>query len=128
MAIDWNECIPFEGKEKELPTGANMPPAINVLKLIKSWTILDAESDGGAKTGLKAADLKPGDVIIGAEPNLKSLDRIVGTYGSSAFEFEDVNGKKLGIQGWIDEHKTNPFEVLAIMRKLRELQGPGVHF
>lgn len=126
--IDWLQCIPFDGKGKNLPTGANLPPAVKILKLIKSWTVLDAESEEGVRTGLKAADLKKGDAIIGAEANKKSLDTIVGTYGPGEFEFIDVNGKHLDVAGWIATYKTNPFEVFAIMRKNRELAGDGVHF
>lgn len=126
--IDWLQCIPFDGKGKNLPTGANLPPAVKILKLIKSWTVLDAESEEGVRTGLKAADLKKGDAIIGAEANKKSLDFIVGTYGPGEFEFIDANGKHLDVAGWIAAHGTNPFEVLAIMRKNRELAGDGIQF
>jgi hypothetical protein len=111
-----NGCVAWNGIEAKLPTGALMPPAVNVLKLIKSWDVLDAESDEGFRT-VKTADLKEGDAIIGCKANNNSIARIILTYGADAFRFTAAAGQAFGIKQWIATFGTNPFEVLAIMRK-----------
>lgn len=111
-----NGCVAWNGIEAKLPTGALMPPAVNVLKLIKTWTVLDAESDEGFRD-VKAADLKPDDAIIGCHANNNSIARIILTYGPDAFRFTAAGGQSFGIKPWIATFGTNPFEVLAIMRK-----------
>ena len=128
IPIDWNQCIPFDGKGKNLPTGALMPPQVSILKLVHSWTVIDVESEEGVRSGLKASDLKPDMAIIGAEISIKALDSIIETFGESEFEFIDVNGARLSAAEWIAQYKTNPFVVLAVMRKNRELVGGGIHF
>jgi hypothetical protein len=111
-----NGCVAWNGIEAKLPTGALMPPKVDVLKLIKSWDVLDAESDEGFRT-VKAAELKPEDAIIGCKANNNSISRIIGTYGMDAFRFTAAGGQQFGVQQWIAQFGTNPFEVLAIMRK-----------
>ena len=111
-----NGCVAWNGIEAKLPTGALMPPAVKVLALIKSWDVLDAESDEGFRT-VKAAELKPGDAIIGCKANNNSIARIIKTYGMDAFRFTAANGAAFSVAKWIATFGTNPFEVLAIMRK-----------
>jgi len=102
-----------------------MPPKVNVLKLIKSWDVLDAETDEGFRT-VKTLELKADDVIVGCEPNNNSIRKILATYGNDAFRFISAAGQKLGPEAWSKQYGTNPFAVLAIMRKN---QGTGgVHF
>jgi hypothetical protein len=115
---DWLEgCVPWSGKEKTLPTGAILPPKVNVLRLIKSWTAL--RTDGEVVSGLKTADLLPGDIVVGAEPNNAAIRAILKTYGEDAFRIIDSYGRHLKPAAWVRRYKTNPFTVLAIMRKLR---------
>jgi hypothetical protein len=123
---DWLDgCVPWDGIEGKLPTGALMPPKVDVLKLIKSWDILDAEADEGFRT-VKGSELKPDDAIIGCEPNNNSIRKILATYGSDAFRFITATGQKFGPEAWATKMGTNPFAVLAIMRKNKG-EG-GVHF
>ena len=110
------ECVPWDGIEGKLPTGALMPPKVDVLKLIKSWRVLDAESDAGFRE-TKTKELTPDDAIIGATANLNSIKAILATYGSDAFRFMTATGQKVGPEAWAQRFGTNPFEVLAIMRK-----------
>lgn len=111
-----NDCVAWDGAEAKLPTGAIMPPKVDVLKLIKSWDVLDAENDAGFRT-VKTSDLKPEDAIIGCKANNNSIDRIIKTYGMDAFRFIAAGGQQFGVQQWIAQFGTNPFEVLAIMRQ-----------
>jgi len=114
---DWLEgCVPWDGIEGKLPTGALMPPKVAVLKLIKSWDVLDAETDEGFRT-VKSAALQADDAIIGCEPNNNSIRKILSTYGNDAFRFISATGQKLGPEAWAKAYRTNPFAVLAIMRK-----------
>ena len=113
---DWlDECVPWDGKEAALPAGANMPPKVDVLKLIKSWKVLDGESEEGF-IEKRRAEIQPEDVLIGAVPNNKSIKIILKTYGPQAFEFISANGKKMGPAQWAQAYGTNPFEVLAVVR------------
>lgn len=113
---DWLDgCIPWDGKEADLPAGANMPPKVDVLKLIKRWKVLDGESDEGF-IEKKRSEIQPEDVLIGATPNNNSIRIILKTYGSRAFEFITANGKKMGPEEWAKSFGTNPFEVLAVVR------------
>jgi len=115
---DWLDgCVPWDGKEEFLPLGALMPPKVNVLRLIKSWEALRA--DGNVVSGLKTADLLPDDIITGAEPNNAAIRAIMRTYDKDAFWFKDAYGKKYRPEQWAKKYHTNPFTVLAIMRKSR---------
>ena len=115
---DWLDgCVPWDGKEEFLPTGALMPPKVNVLRLIKSWEVL--RGDGEVVSGLKTADLLDDDIIIGAEPNKAAIRAILKTYGKDAFWFKDAYGHKFRPDQWAKRYGTNPFVVMAIMRKSR---------
>ena len=92
-----------------------MPPKVDVLKLIKSWKVLDGESEEGF-IEKRRAEIQPEDVLIGAVPNNKSIKIILKTYGPQAFEFISANGKKMGPAQWAQAYGTNPFEVLAVVR------------
>jgi hypothetical protein len=118
-------CVPWDGIEGKLPTGALMPPKVDVMKLIKSWDVLDAESVEGFRT-VKTVALQPDDIIIGCEPNNKSIELILKTYGPDAFRFINAVGQKLGPEAWAKSMGTNPFAVLAISRKNKG--DGGVHF
>jgi hypothetical protein len=117
-----DDCVAWDGVEAKLPVGSIMPPGVDVLKLIKSYDVLDAESDEGFRT-VKASELKPDDVIIGANANNKSIAKIVDTYGMDAFRFIAAGGQQYSLDKWIETFGTNPFEVLAIMKKN---SGPSV--
>ena len=114
---DWLEgCVPWSGKEKYLPTGALLPPKVNVLRLIKSWDVLRGDE---VKTGIKTAAFLPDDIIVGATPNNAAIRALMRTYGEDQFLFTDAYGRKFKPQAWTRKYKTNPFVVLAIMRQLR---------
>lgn len=113
---DWLEdCVPWDGREAALPTGALMPPKVDVLKLIFSWKILDGELEAGY-VEKKRAEIQPEDVLIGAVPNKNSIRIILKTYGPQAFEFITAGGAKMGPEEWAKTYGTNPFEVLAVVR------------
>jgi hypothetical protein len=125
---NWLEmCVPWDGKEQHLPRGANTPNGVSITALMKSWDVMDAEADSGFKT-VKTADLQPGMVIVGATPNNNSILKIIQTYGSSAFQFENATGQKCTPEKWVEMEKTNPFTLLAVMRMMVKLNGKGVRF
>ena len=115
---DWLEgCVPWDGKEKYLPTGALTPPKVRIEKLMKSWDVL---RDGDVKTGIKLSAIKPDDIIIGATPNNAAIRAILATWGENQFLFTDAYGRQLKPKAWVRKYKTNPFVVLAIMRMSRK--------
>ena len=118
---DWlDACIPWDGIEEKLPTGYQAPPGVDVLKLIRSWRILDAEAEDGVRE-VFARNLKPGDVVIGATANRNSIKAIMRTYGPDAFRFTDAHGEQHTAEKWADIAGTNPFELLAIGRITKRL-------
>jgi len=114
---DWLEgCVPWDGKEQYLPTGALTPPKVRIEKLMTSWDVL---RDGDVKTGIKLSAIKPDDIIIGATPNNDAIRAILATWGENQFLFTDYAGRKYKPKAWVRKYKTNPFTVLAIMRMSR---------
>ena len=114
-------CNKWDGKEASLPAGYQGPAGVTAVKLIKSWEVLDAESDEGFATK-KTAELKKGDVILGANPNNNSIARILQTYGSDAFRFTTATGDSLHPKDWFDKYQTNAFTLIAIRDKMLELK------
>ena len=118
---DWLDCcIPWDGIEEKLPTGYQAPPGMDILKLIRSWRILDAETDEGFRE-VFSRNLKPGDCIIGATANKNSIKAIMATYGPDAFRFTDAHGQEHSAKEWAELAGTNPFELLAIARMSKRL-------
>jgi len=114
---DWLEgCVPWNGKEKYLPTGALLPTKVNVLRLVKSWDVLRGDE---VKRGVKTAAIQADDIIVSATPNNAAIRAVLNTYGEDQFLFTDANGRQLKPKAWVRKYKTNPFVVLAIMRKSR---------
>ena len=115
---DWLEgCVPWDGKEKYLLTGALTPPKVRIERLMKSWDVLRGDE---VKKGLKLAAIKPDDIIIGATPNNAAIRAILSTWGENQFLFTDYAGRQLKPKAWVRKYKTNPFVVLAIMRMSRK--------
>lgn len=104
--IDWNECLPFEGEEKDLPTGEQTKiPNFRAIDLVKRWEILDIESDEGYKL-VKREELKPTDIIIGAQINEKAVIAVMKTYGKRFFVAARANAKGRLLDRWEWEELT----------------------
>jgi len=100
--IDWNECLPFEGEEKDLPAGEQTKiPNFRAIDLVKRWEILDTESDEGYKL-VRREELKLTDIIIGAQINEKAVNAVVRTYGKRFFVAvrADIKGRLLDRWEW----------------------------
>lgn len=111
--MGWLEgCVPWNGKEKYLPTGALLPPKVNVLRLIKSWDVLRGDE---VKKGIKTAAIQADDIIVSATPNNAAIKAMMMTYGEDQFLFTDAYGRQLKPRAWVRKYKTNPFVVRAIM-------------
>ena len=129
---NWLECIPFTGPERRFPVGAILPSGItDVTNLIKSVTVLDAESDDGFKI-LKKREVTANMQVINVQLNEKSIAMLVGPAGADS---EDIllidpnGGKKFTRMGWYDNHDhTDGLAMLAATRFMRDLRGPGIHF
>lgn len=120
---DWlGGCVPWNGKEKYLPTGALLPPGMpsdyDFSAFVKSWKVLM----DGETAWVKTSELKkmPGAMILRAEPNNEAIRDILSTWGEDQFLFTDAYGRQLKPKAWVRKYKTNPFVVLAIMRMSRK--------
>lgn len=127
---NWLECIPFTGYEKRFPDGVILPPGIrDVTSLIKSVTVLDAESEEGFRT-LKKGEVTKDMEIISVQLNEKSIALIAGQAGadSEAILIVDPNGgTKYTRLGWYDNHgHSDGLAMVAAVRFLSRLKGPGV--
>ena len=104
--IDWNECLPFEGEEKDLPAGEQTKiPNFRAIDLVKRWEILDTESDEGYKL-VRREELKPTDIIIGAQINEKAVNAVVKTYGKRFFVAARADAKGRLLDRWEWEELT----------------------
>ena len=91
--IDWNECVPWEGEERDLPVGEQTRiPDFRAVDLVRRWEVLDVESDEGFKV-VKKEELKPSDKIIGAQINENSVKAIKKAYGERWFVANRADGK-----------------------------------
>ena len=132
VEANWLECIPWTGYEKRFPVGATLPPGIrDVTSLIKSVTILDAESDEGFKV-VKKKEVTADMEILTVQLNENSIAIIVGPKGadSEAIQITDPDtGKIFTRLGWYNTHdKSDGLGMIAGTRFLRDIRGPGVHF
>jgi hypothetical protein len=103
---NWLECIPFGSKDKDLPCSVQFTVGINIIDLIKSITVLDAQSEEGFRV-LKTRELTKDMVIIDVELNEKSIAKIVGSQGadSNAIILIDPDGHTRYTRlGWYESH------------------------
>jgi hypothetical protein len=112
---NWLECLPWEGQEKSLPLGyTTMVPGLGIDKFVYRVNVLDAEEMEGFRS-IKKSELKPDDIIIGAEMNEKSIKKIVDTYGGDWIRLKDANsGKNYNRLEWQQKYGTDALELLAI--------------
>ena len=131
-AANWLECIPWTGYEKRFPVGVTLPPGIrDITNLIKTVTVLDAESDEGFKV-VKKKDVTADMDILNVQLNENSIAIIAGSKGadSDAILITDPdNGKLFTRLGWYNTHdKSDALGMIAGTRFIRDLRGPGIHF
>lgn len=120
----WLPCIPWTGEERDLPRGGNSKiPGFSPLKLVNRWEVLDAESEAGSRL-VKAAELKPDDLIIGARINEMSVLRLVANYGprfvvlAEADPGLEIEGAKmLTREEWHAKYHTDGLALWAIRNK-----------
>lgn len=110
---EWLECIPWDGMEKSLPLGGKLKvPGLTPEKLVRAWEVLDAEADEGTRK-VKTADLKPDDIIIGAEMSKPALARLAASYGDFV-QIKEANGVLLSWQEWQAKYGTDGLALWAI--------------
>ncbi len=120
---NWLEgCVPWDGKEKYLPSGVQLPPGMpaeyDFSVFIQSWKVLK----DGETSWVKTSELRkmPDAVILKAEPNNEAIRDLLSTWDENQFLFTDAYGRQLKPKAWVRKYKTNPFVVLAIMRISRK--------
>ena len=120
----WLPCVPWTGEERDLPRGGySKIPGFDPVKLVNRWEVLDAEAEEGSRM-VKAAELKPGDLIIGAKMNEKSIKRLVATYGPRFVVLEEADPglesagyRKLTCEQWHTKYGTDGLALWAIRNK-----------
>ena len=111
---EWLECIPWDGMEKSLPLGGKLKvPGLTPEKLVRAWVVLDAEAEEGFRQ-VKTADLKPDDIIIGAEMSKPALARLAASYGPDFVQIKEANGVLLSWQEWQAKYGTDGLALWAI--------------
>lgn len=113
---DWNECLPWDGEEKNLPLGEQTRiPNFRAMDLVRHWEILDVESDEGFRV-VKKDELKPEDKIIGCQINENSFKKIVETYGKRFFVAakSDPKGPLLDRWEWKEAFGSDVLELEAL--------------
>ncbi len=115
---NWLPCLPWDGHEKSLPLGYIIQiPNLNPVELVSRWEVLDAESDEGSRL-VKAKELKPNDVIIGAKMNEISIKKIEANYGPDWLIIKGASeGNSFNRIAWRDAFKTDGLILLAIREK-----------
>lgn len=117
MGDEWLECVPWDGLEASLPLGGKLKiPGLTPEKLVRAWEVLDAEAEEGCKT-VKTADLKPNDIIIGAQMSKPALARLAASYGPDFVQIKEANGKLLSWQEWQSKYGTDGLALWAIRNK-----------
>ena len=114
---EWLECVPWDGMEKSLPLGGKLKvPGLTPEKLVRAWVVLDAEAEEGCRQ-VKTADLKPDDIIIGAEMSKPALARLAASYGPDFVQIKEANGVLLSWQEWQAKYGTDGLALWAIRDK-----------
>ncbi len=119
----------YDGPASDLPLGGytkipNWRPEL----LVRSWTVLDVDSEEGY-IDKKTSELKKTDIIMGLTMNVKSLEKIVEFYGRDFYQIRDANGGPLmTLDQWQNKYHSNGLGLVAIRNQLFKLHGGGVHF
>ena len=128
--VDWLQCLEWTGNEKDLPVGEKtLIPGYRAVNLVRFWEILDADSDEGYKV-VKKAELRPGDIIIGAQINENSYQRVRKHYGPNFMLFkltnwpEYLNREEAEIATRVDPDKPG-MDVLELqaLKEIRNMRG-----
>ena len=130
--VDWNECLKFDGDEKSLPVGIKtMVHGFRAIDLVRRWEVLDPEEDEGYRV-VKRSEIGSNDIVIGAQINEKSVDRIRGTYGPRYATFKSLEyNEYMSREEWEIFTRKDPdkfgMDVLEL-EALRELRQGNVPY
>jgi hypothetical protein len=120
----WLGCLPWDGTEKSLPAGSiTVVPNFRAVDLVRRWEILDAEEDEGFRE-VRSSEIKPDDIIIGAQINENTVARLAGTYGKAflAGSPAGMPGVRLDRGQWKERFGTDLFELEALKQKRMGLE------
>ena len=113
--VNWLECIPWTGSEKDLPVGeVTTIPNFRALDLVRRWEVLDVEEESGFRT-VKRAEIGPNDKIIGCVINENAFNKVVETYGQNFFKAARANGgKQFNRWEWKSAYGSDVLELEAL--------------
>lgn len=130
--VEWLDCLPFTGEERLLPVGIKtMVPGFRAIDLVRRWEVLDPEEDEGYRV-VKRSEIGPNDIVIGAQINEKSVDRIRSTYGPRYATFKSLEyNEYMSREEWEISTRKDPdrlgMDVLEL-EALRELRQGNVPY
>lgn len=132
--VDWNECLKFDGDEKSLPVGIKTKiPGFRAIDLVKRWEVNDPEEDEGYRV-VKRSEIGPNDIVIGAQINENSVNRIKAPnrYGDRYATFKNLEyNEYLTREEWEIATRPSP-EVsgsdVLVLEALRELRQGNVPY
>ena len=131
--VEWLECLKFDGDEKSLPVGIKTKvPGFRAIDLVRRWEVNDPEEDEGYRV-VKGSEIGPNDIVIGAQINEKSVDRIKRTYKDRYATFKNLEyNEYLTREEWEIATRPSPdvpgsdVLVLEALRELRQGNVPYV--
>lgn len=124
----WLNCLPWDGEEKSLPLGEQTRiPNFQAADLVRRWEVLDPEEDEGYRV-VKRSELQDGDIIIGAQINENSVNKIVDTYGTRFFVAarSDRPGVLMNRAEWRVEFGTDVLELQALKQIRQKMKIGGL--
>jgi hypothetical protein len=123
----WLQCVPWDGEEKSLPVGEQTRiPNFRAVDLVRRWEVLDVEEDEGYRV-VKRSEIQPGDTVIGAQINEKSVAKIAATYGPRFFVAKATGVDKLMDRGeWRAAFGTDVLVLQALKEVRQSVAGGGV--
>lgn len=103
--IDWNECLPWDGPESQLPSGmGHLPENISILDMLLPDSVKRTRS-GGVLT------LKIDEEVYQA---------LVETYGASQILISTAQGGRITREQWYEQYGHSDGLKLAIIRELNK--------
>lgn len=116
---NWLECIAWSGEAKELPLGEEtLIPNFRAVDMVRRWEVADVENEETGIKVVKTSELKPTDVVLGAQINEALFNRAVKTYGRRFFVAVRADSKpgesKLDRWQWKERYGTDVLELEAL--------------
>lgn len=109
-AKDWLRCLPFKGREKDVPAGVSLPSGVQLEDLVIEFK---KTSQGTIYNAVLDEDL---------------IGQLTTTWGPAAVLITTANSENLTRQEWYDRYGTDGLKAWAIVSEVRKKTGGGIQF